>query len=276
MQQRGKVDLATADGQDRYVPSETRDILSAGHEGVYEWAVENLVEAGDRFLDLGCGTGYGAALVTAAGGSYDGADASPAAVEYAVANYGSDSARFFVADLMEPLPPDMVAGSYDVVFSSEVLEHVIDPFTFVRTMSEFVRDDGTCFVGTPNRSWSKENMPGSGLLALSHVMEFTAPALLGLLGTYFDDVRILHRVFPLEAIRSTMLPANRTALAKGALTFAREVVPERLTESLKRMLRNRVAEQWTSQDITWLEADDPRLDATRAVGLCAVCKAPKR
>lgn len=46
------LELATADGQDRYVPSETRDILSAGHEGVYEWAADNLVGAGTRFLDL--------------------------------------------------------------------------------------------------------------------------------------------------------------------------------------------------------------------------------
>ena len=38
-----EVDLATADGQDRYVPSATRDITSAGHEGVYEWIAENLV-----------------------------------------------------------------------------------------------------------------------------------------------------------------------------------------------------------------------------------------
>lgn len=275
MEQRD-VDLATADGQDRYVPSETRDILSAGHEGVYEWAVEHLVKAGTRFLDFGCGTGYGAALVTAAGGSYDGADTSPAAIDYARARFGGDSARFFVADLMEPLPGELVAGSYDVVFSSEVLEHVVDPFAFVRTMGEFVSDDGTCFVGTPNRSWSKENMPGSALLALSHVMEFTAPALVGLLGSYFDEVRLLHRVFPREAIESTLLPANRPPVVRGAVAFAREVIPPSLTSRLKRIGRGRAAREWTSQDISWVESDDPAFDASRSVGLIAVCRGPKR
>ena len=46
-----EVDLSTADGQDRYVPSATRDITSAGHEGVYEWIVEHLVSDGMKALD---------------------------------------------------------------------------------------------------------------------------------------------------------------------------------------------------------------------------------
>jgi len=98
------VDLASADGQDRYVPSATRDIMSAGHEGVYEWVAEHLVKEGMRVLDFGCGTGYGAALLARAGASVDGVDSSPAAITYAMANFGGPSVRFVVADLMRPLP----------------------------------------------------------------------------------------------------------------------------------------------------------------------------
>ena len=96
------VDLATADGQDRYVPSATRDITSAGHEGVYEWIAEHLVKNGMRVLDFGCGTGYGAALLAKAGASVDGLDSSPTAIAYATANFGGPTVRFAVADLMEP------------------------------------------------------------------------------------------------------------------------------------------------------------------------------
>src|SRR4051794_11935807 len=91
-------DLATADGHDRYVPGEAGDMLSAGHEGVYQWAAANLVTQGTRFLDLGCGTGYGSAVVAAAGGTYDGVDGSPAAIDYARAGYLRPGVRFFVAD----------------------------------------------------------------------------------------------------------------------------------------------------------------------------------
>ena len=121
------LDLATAGGQDRYVPSATRDITSAGHEGVYEWIAENLVTNGMRALDFGCGTGYGAALLARAGAIVDGVDNSPAAIEYATRNFGAPGVRFFVADLMKPLPDVCAPRSYDLVASSEVLEHVVDP-----------------------------------------------------------------------------------------------------------------------------------------------------
>jgi SAM-dependent methyltransferase len=97
-------DLATADGQDRYVPTATRDITSAGHAGVYEWVAENLVRDGMRALDFGWGTGYGVALMAGAGATVDGADSSHAAVAYATETYGGPHARFFVADLLESLP----------------------------------------------------------------------------------------------------------------------------------------------------------------------------
>src|ERR1035437_4821476 len=98
------LDVATADGQDRYVPTPTRDIMSAGHEGVYEWIAENLVSEGMRALDFGCGTGYGAALMASAGATVDGVDQSPTAIGYATENFGGPRVRFFVADLVKPLP----------------------------------------------------------------------------------------------------------------------------------------------------------------------------
>jgi SAM-dependent methyltransferase len=272
----GDADLATADGHDRYVPSQKRDILSAGHEGVYEWAVEHHVHSGARFLDFGCGTGYGAALVIAAGGIFDGADASPAAIEYAQANYATTGVRFFVADLMEPLPADVAPESYDVVFSSEVLEHVVDPFAFVGAMAGFVRDDGVALVGTPNRLWSKENMAGGELLSRSHVMEFTPQALVALLRTSFADVTLLYRVFPPEAIQTTLVTGDRPRLLRAAVAFAREVAPGGLSQLRRVLPGQQGARQWSPADIEWLRAEDAGLDMARCVGLVAVCRAPRR
>ena len=94
------VDLAVADGHDRYVPSKAKDFVAAGHEGVYEWAVEHLLSHGDRFLDLGCGTGYGSALVTSAGAVFDGVDTSPAAIEDAKTNYTHPDGSFIVSNFL--------------------------------------------------------------------------------------------------------------------------------------------------------------------------------
>jgi SAM-dependent methyltransferase len=295
------VDLATADGQDRYVPSATRDIMSAGHEGVYEWVAEHLVKEGMHALDFGCGTGYGAALLARAGASVDGVDASPAAISYATANYGGPTVRFAVADLMQPLPEPCAPRSYDLVASSEVLEHVVDPFAFVRGMADSVNDAGVCFVGTPNRLWSFEHLPEGHLLARSHLMEFTPPALRALLGTVFDDVSLMVRLFPVGAMTvEVAVPADasepepalegkpRPQVVRVAARLIRTVAP-RAVERIKRSVDPQPSapavapepaapapQEWFATDIVWTPVDDPSVDMNRAVGLAAVCRKPRR
>jgi SAM-dependent methyltransferase len=291
------LDLATADGQDRYVPSATRDITSAGHEGVYEWIAENLVTDGMRALDFGCGTGYGAALLARAGATVDGVDSSPAAIEYATENFGAPGVRFFVADLMQPLPDVCAPRSYDLVASSEVLEHVVDPFAFVRGMAESLNDGGAAFVGTPNRLWSIDHVPDGHLLARSHLMEFTPPALIALLRTVFDEVSLMVRVFPEGAMATELppvmpaepLPArpSRSQLIRVPAALVRRVAPGAV-ERIKRAVEPEppaapaapapaaATKEWLASDIVWALADDPSVDMDRAVGLAAICHQPRR
>src|SRR5579859_6202891 len=294
------IELGTADGQDRYVPTATRDITSAGHEGVYEWIAANLVKKGMRALDFGCGTGYGAALLAKAGATVDGIDNSPAAIEYASENFGAPGVRFFVADLMQPLPEVIAARSYHLVASSEVLEHVVDPFAFVRGMADSVSDDGVCFVGTPNRLWSIEHVPDGHLLARSHLMEFTPPALVALLHTVFDEVSLMVRLFPEGAMATEPPPpvipvepppdgAPRSRLVRVPAALVRRVAPG-VVERIKRAVEGEkpappqaavaptapAPREWLASDIVWALADDPTVDMDRAVGLAAVCHKPRR
>lgn len=269
-------DLATADGHDRHVPSGSKDILAVGHEGVYEWVAENLVEVGDKFLDFGCGTGYGSDHIVARGATYDGVDSSPNAIKYAQQNFGRSATRFFVADLLQGLPPAIVSCSYDVVFSSEVLEHVLDPFAFVVAMADCMKDDGACFIGTPNRLWSKEHMPRGELLAESHVMEFTPLALLALLQTLFGEVTLLFRRLPEGADGFAASPAGRARLVRAAISFAREVAPGALAKVRSAIAGRKDERQWSAGDISWLPSDHPQLDVVACVGLVAVCRAPER
>ncbi len=289
------VDLATADGQDRYVPTATRDITSAGHEGVYEWIAENLVKQGMKALDFGCGTGYGSALLAKAGATVDGVDFSPTAIAYATEKFAGSDVRFLVADLMKPLPDAVTPGSYDLVASSEVLEHVVDPFAFVRGMANSVNEDGVCFVGTPNRLWSFEHAPEGHLLARSHLMEFTPPALSALLGTVFGEVRVMVRVFPKGAM-SIEVPSPvfaetapprppRAAMVRATAALVRKVAPGAV-ERIKRAVEPPpaapaaaaapVPQEWLASDIVWAAADDPSVDMDRAVGLAAICHKPRR
>ena len=271
-----EVDPATADGHDRHVPTGSNDILSVGHEGVYEWAAEHLVGAGSTFLDFGCGTGYGAGRILAAGAAYDGVDSSQTAIGYAQSHFARPGVRFYVADLLEALPAAIMPRSYDVVFSSEVLEHVLDPFAFVAAMAGCMKEDGTCFIGTPNRLWSKEHMPRGELLAESHVMEFTPPALLALLQTLFEEVELVFRRLPDDANGFTTHTSHRPRLVRAALAFGHEVAPAASLRFRAALAGRKADRQWSSGDISWLRADDPQLDVLGCVGLVAVCRAPRR
>ncbi len=298
------VDLATADGQDRYVPSATRDITSAGHEGTYQWIADHLVKKGMRVLDFGCGTGYGAALLARAGASVDALDSSPAAIAYATANFGGPNVRFQVADLMGSLPEPCTPRSYDLVASSEVLEHVVDPFVFVRRMADSVDDAGVCFVGTPNRLWSFEHAPEGHLLSPSHLMEFTPPALSALLGLVFDEVSLLARIFPEGSMPFDDPPATdvpppnaieplpdrpaRPQVVRFTAALVRKVAPgavERIKRAIEPPQPAReegpvptppAPREWFATDIVWAPADDPSVNMNRAVGLAAICRKPRR
>jgi 2-polyprenyl-3-methyl-5-hydroxy-6-metoxy-1,4-benzoquinol methylase len=296
-----EIDLATADGQDRYVPTATRDITSAGHEGTYEWIAENLVNEGMRALDFGCGTGYGAALLANAGAAVDGIDQSPAAIGYATENFGGPRVRFFVADLVKPLPDFFTPRAYDLVASSEVLEHVVDPFAYVRAMADALNDDGVCFVGTPNRLWSIDHVPDGHLLARSHLMEFTPPALIALLCTVFDEVNLMVRIFPdgsmatdpqpplpVEPLPTPPARRSRSPLIRVPASLVRKLAPG-VVERIKRAIEPEqpvapattavpapAPREWLSTDIVWARADDPAANMDRAVGLAAVCHKPRR
>jgi len=46
-------------------------------------------------------------------------------------------------------PPDPLPGPFDVVICEQVLEHVVDPLTAVRTLGQLCKPDGYVFVSTP-------------------------------------------------------------------------------------------------------------------------------
>ncbi|MFZ0089847.1 MAG: class I SAM-dependent methyltransferase, partial [Solirubrobacteraceae bacterium] len=80
------------------------------------------VTAGQRVLDLGCGTGDLTADLARAGAHVVGVDVAEGAVRRARARHPELDVRRAPIDC--PLPFD--DGSFDVVWSSEVIEHVAD------------------------------------------------------------------------------------------------------------------------------------------------------
>jgi SAM-dependent methyltransferase len=96
-------------------------------------------------LEIGCGDGFFSSELATRGCRVTGLDFSSAAVEQARRRV--PRAEFMVHDLSNPLPfPD---GSFDVVWCSEVLEHLFAPLAVLQEVSRVLRPGGILLVTVP-------------------------------------------------------------------------------------------------------------------------------
>jgi 2-polyprenyl-3-methyl-5-hydroxy-6-metoxy-1,4-benzoquinol methylase len=104
--------------------------------------------SGERVLDIGCGVGF---LLNALHAVYDtrgvGIDFSPVAIKAAIA-YNPSGNDYQVADALK-MP--FKEGSFDLVISYDVIEHVSDPVEFVREAWRVARPGGRILIYTPSR-----------------------------------------------------------------------------------------------------------------------------
>lgn len=98
-----------------------------------------------RALDLGCGGGRYGPLLSELADEVDGCDVAPAALERA-ATTGAYH-ELFLADLSERSNPLPVAG-YDLVFCTEVIEHVRREDRFTRHLATALRPGGQLVLTT--------------------------------------------------------------------------------------------------------------------------------
>jgi len=106
-------------------PNWNADLYNASHSFVWKFGAQ-LIEllapkAGERILDLGCGTGALTAQIAAAGAEVVGIDSSPAMIDQARRSF--PDLIFHVADART----FAVEGQFDAIFSNAVLHWVKQP-----------------------------------------------------------------------------------------------------------------------------------------------------
>ena len=157
----------------------------------HEMAIADL-RKGDRILEVGCGAGAFVARLRKAGWEASGLELNDAAVAEARA-VGIPVTNELIGTVAAERP-----GSYDVVCSFEVLEHVADPFAFIDEQVQALRVGGRLAIGVPNqdsyirREDNLLNMPPH------HVSRWSPQAL-----------RHLADVFPLRLTRVATEPLQR-------------------------------------------------------------------
>jgi 2-polyprenyl-3-methyl-5-hydroxy-6-metoxy-1,4-benzoquinol methylase len=114
---------------------------------VFDDALADLDLNGRAFLDAGCGTGLFSALAVDRGADVTSLDVGDALLARVAEKCES---RRVVGDLAA-LPFD--DSSFDVVLSTEVIEHLARPVDGVRELVRVLRPGGRLVVTTPNRAW---------------------------------------------------------------------------------------------------------------------------
>jgi SAM-dependent methyltransferase len=102
-----------------------------------------------RILDVGCGTGLNAERLAAKGHTITGIDLSPVAIE----KFTQKGFKGMVCDIERDAGVPLASASFDLVFASEVIEHVSDTGTFLAEVSRLLRPGGTLILSTPNSAF---------------------------------------------------------------------------------------------------------------------------
>ena len=172
------------------------------HLAVYEWIGARV--AGRRVLDMACGEGYGAEVLSRSARSVIGVDANPEAFEHARLRYRRQNlsfARGMVELFGEP-------SSYDVVVFLQTIEHVADPGAVLGHFRRLLAPGGVAYVSTPNVL--RLAPPGAARSDNPwHIREYRASEFEALCRSIFDVVELL------GLFHARKLRAHEVALSLG-------------------------------------------------------------
>lgn len=111
---------------------------------VYDALISASRPTGRTVLEVGCNTGFLLHGLKQIGYNVIGSDLSETAIRYAKEQYGLE--QIYLAEF----PPDELAAAVDVLIASHIIEHVLDPKSFVRHCARFLKPGGICILRTPN------------------------------------------------------------------------------------------------------------------------------
>jgi 2-polyprenyl-6-hydroxyphenyl methylase/3-demethylubiquinone-9 3-methyltransferase len=119
--------------------------------GELEPLFATLDPADRRLFDLGCGNGSTAAALTRNGWSVQGVDPSETGIAQAQANYPEIDLQ--TGSAYEDLAARF--GTFPVLVSLEVVEHLYDPRSFARRVHDLLMPGGTALISTPFHGYLK-------------------------------------------------------------------------------------------------------------------------
>lgn len=188
------------------------------HVASYRFARDHC--KGLQVLDLGCGSGYGAASLADIAASVVAVDISADAVAFAAERYRAGNLSFQVIDGSGPLP--FADGQFDVVLSFQVIEHVHDTATYLREARRVLKPGGVMIIVTPDRTLRL--LPFQKPWNRWHVREYSMASLERMVAPWLQ-VEAMQHMGAVDAVAQVEI--RRYRLAKWTLLpFTLPLVPE--------------------------------------------------
>lgn len=158
-------------------------LSGACHLARYYW-VKKYVK-GKKVLDAGCGSGYGDNILAKEAKKIVGIDISEKAILYARKKYSRSNISFLVGDLTKKID---LSERFDVIISFDVLEHIKNADRYIKALVNYLDDNGTLIIETPNALVQKIYSVGDNPF---HFKEYSPKELKDLVSPYFDEVEFV-------------------------------------------------------------------------------------
>ena len=197
------------------------------HLAAYHFA-RSLAE-GRRVLDLGCGAGYGTAIMAQSAKEVIALDVALSALAEGKRTWKISDTPFMVGDgVWLPLRD----GAVDLVVSFQVIEHIRDETCYLKEIGRVLAPGGIFIVSTPNKALRL--LPFQPPFNPYHVREYDYRSLRNALRSQFSqvDVRGLHATPEIAAIERERLKQN------PAKVYARLIASRVLPPVIQKGIRN--------------------------------------
>lgn len=105
-----------------------------------------------EILEVGCGYGYLTYSLNKRGLETTGIDLSKTAIDYAKTYFGENYYNIEISKYSKSTDK-----KYDLVIATEVIEHVINPLSFILDCLTLLKPNGHILLTTPNKDYAKRN-----------------------------------------------------------------------------------------------------------------------